>query len=107
MATLAELTNIILQLPDTSEGTHFRLPCFKVQDKPFISVSKNQAEVSMSMDKTTIAQLLAERPDVYRGVWQSGKHLIGISFDIDKVDEADLRRITILAWKHKVPKKLS
>lgn len=47
MVSLDELRSIVLPLPETSEGTHFRRPVYRVADKPFIAVEKDQLYVTV------------------------------------------------------------
>jgi hypothetical protein len=106
MASLNELKEIALSLPETIEGTHFHLLAYKVLDKPFIGLDKTKTTVMLSLDKPNIQKFVAENPGVFKEVWQTGKYLIGISFKLDSVWAEQLQQLVELSWKNKAPKKL-
>ena len=91
MADLNDLREIILKFPGTSEGKHFRLPAYKVLDKPFVGLEKDQIHIMISLDKTNIHHFISDHPKVYEEVWQAGKYLVGIRFSIDHVSKAQLQ----------------
>ena len=105
MASLDDLRQFILSLPETSEGTHFRRPVFRVGDKPIISVEKDQGHVTVRLDRETIETLVNEDEGRFEEIWQNGKHLIGIRFDIANVSTEQLHRILEQSWRTKAPKK--
>jgi hypothetical protein len=102
MADLNDLREIILKLPGTSEGRHFRLPAYKVLDKPFVSLEKDQKHVMIRLDKTNIHHFISVHPEVFEEVWQAGKHLIGIRFSIDLVSKAQLKNLIDLAVAYSI-----
>jgi hypothetical protein len=106
MADLNDLRDIILKLPETCKGTHFRLPTYKVLDKSFVGLDKDQIHIMISLDKTNIHHFITDNPEVFKEVWQSGKYLVGIRFSIDHVSIDQLQNLIELAWRNKAPKKL-
>lgn len=100
MASLDELRSVVLSLPETSEGTHFRRPVYRVADKPIVAVEKDQLHVTVRLDKETIQSLVKEDPVLFEEIWQNGKHLIGIRFELAKVSrENATNHTTVLAIK--------
>lgn len=106
MATLNDLKKIVLNLPETSEGTHFRLMCYKALGKSFVGIEKDNIHISFRLDKNSIQKLSSESPDVFKEVWQNQRSLIGIRFNVEKVTEDQLQQIVELAWRNIMPKKL-
>lgn len=104
MATVNDLREIVLSLPATSEGTHFRLPSFQVNGKNFIGIQPD-GRVTMSMDPPYIANLVAQDPAVFAEIRRSDKP-IGVSVDLARVDRQQLRELAERAWRSKAPKKL-
>lgn len=105
MATLSELRELVLALPDTAEGTHFRLPSFRVSDKPIIAVEKDNAHVLVRLDEPQARAWVGENPAVYEEVWQNRKYLIGIRFALENVTATKLREIVEQSWRSKASKK--
>jgi predicted DNA-binding protein (MmcQ/YjbR family) len=106
MATLKDLKKIVLKLPDTTDSTHFNLHSYKVSDKPFIVIQKDNTHIILKLDKPNIAKFVAEESDVFEEVWQQKKHLIGVRLDIGTVSVKKIRHLVELSWRTKAPKKL-
>jgi hypothetical protein len=106
MATLDDLRKFALSLPETKEGSHFHLVAFRVADKPFVSIEKNNTHAGFALDKPDITALVAQAPDVYQEVWQSSKYLIGIRVELKRISAKQLKHLVELAWRKKAPKKL-
>jgi hypothetical protein len=51
MATPDELHSIVLALPETTEGTHFHQPVYRVSDKPFLAIEKDNLYVTARLKK--------------------------------------------------------
>ncbi len=106
MATADDLRKFALALPETTAGSHFRLVAFRVADKPFVSIEENNTHVGFALHKADIEALVAQAPDVYEEVWQSGKYLIGIRVELKRISAKQLKHLVELAWRKKAPKKL-
>ena len=107
MATLDDLRKFALSLPETKEGSHFHLVAFRVADKPFVSIEKNKTHAGFALDKSDIAALVAQAPDVYEEVWRNGKYLIGLRVELKRISAKQLKRLVELAWRQKAPRKLT
>lgn len=105
MATLKDLKEIVLSLPETSEGTHFHLISYKVSGKSVIGIEKDNKHITMGMDKPDIKRLAKENPDVFEEIWRSKKYLIGVRFNIERVSKEQLKNLVELTWQFKAPKK--
>ena len=106
MATSDDLRKFALSLPETKEGSHFHLVAFRVADKPFVSTEKNNTHAGFALEKPDIEALVAQAPDVYEEVWQSGKYLVGVRLELKKASAKQLKHIVELAWRKKAPKTL-
>lgn len=106
MATVKDLRAFVLSLPGTTEGTHFRLPAFRVEEKPFIGVEKDNEHVLFRLDKEHVLTLVGKDPATFEEVWQSKKYLIGIRLALSSISSEKLIEIVELSWRTKAPKKL-
>ena len=106
MATLNDLRKFALALPGATEGRHFHLVAFRVADKPFVSVEKNNTHAGFALDKPQIEALVAQAPDIYEEVWQSGKFLVGVRVELKRITAKQLKQLLEFAWQKKAPKKL-
>ena len=106
MATVDDLRKLALAHREAIEGSHFHQVAFRVADKPFIGIEKNNTHATFSLDKPDIAALVDQAPDVYEEVWQSGKNLVGIRVELNRISVKELKHLVELAWHKKAPKKL-
>src|SRR3954469_11716054 len=65
MPTWEDVRRIALALPGAEESTSYRQPCFKVNGRPFINVSREPGAISTRASDEEIDLLIAARPDVY------------------------------------------
>jgi hypothetical protein len=89
-------------LPEVEEGTHFRLPAFRVRGSVFAVLQADDYAV-LHVDPET-ADATAAPPTVektYRGTT-----LVGLRVHLPDVRAAELQRIVTAAWRHRAPKKL-
>ncbi len=106
MATLNALRKYALAFPATDEGKHFHLNAFRVAEKPFMVIEKDEAHAMARLDKANIRTLVDENPQLFEEVWQTGKYLIGVRFALAKISAKQLKQVIELAWRTKAPKKL-
>jgi hypothetical protein len=105
MADIEDLRDIAPALPETTEGTHFRLASYQVGGKNFISIHK-YGHLNMSIDPARVAGIVTQDPAVFP---ESGRfdRPIGITVDLAKVRKQRLAESVELAWRNKTPKKLA
>ena len=98
-----------LALPETEEGTHFRLPAFKVRGTLFAGPFKN-GKVIVSIGQQEAAAAAAADPETFEEVWRTGgpkgRIYVGLRVDLGRVEPERLRALIEQAWRHKAPKRL-
>lgn len=100
-----DVRRLALALPETTEGTHFRLPAFKVRDKGFAGIDRTGTRVTFALDAETAAAAVAEDPSVYELVTRLDKP-IGLSADLATIPEDRLAALVEASWRHVAPKRL-
>jgi hypothetical protein len=102
MSTVEQLRDHAGTLPEVEEGTHFRLPAFRVRESVFVVLQPNDYAV-LHVDAGT-ADEAARSPAVeptYRG-----STLVGVRVHLPAVGVVELRRLVTAAWRHRAPKQL-
>lgn len=106
MANADDLRNSALALPGTTEGTHFRLPSFRVSGKGFAGLQKNGTHAILLVDKPSVHALVSEAAAIFEEAWQSKRFLIGVRVELAAVTARRLQQLVELAWRNKAPKKV-
>ncbi len=65
MATWEDVRRIAAALPDAEETTSYRQPCFKVNGRLFVSVSREAGAIATRAPAEECSLLQLARPDVY------------------------------------------
>src|SRR5688572_20806792 len=102
MSTREALRDHAKTLPEVEEGTHFRLPAFRVRGSVFAVLQPDDYAV-LHVDAETV-DLATGSPGVeaiYRG-----PTLVGVRVHLPEVNAAELRRLVTAAWRHRAPKQL-
>lgn len=103
MADLDDLRRLALALPETEEGTHFRLVDFKVRGKGFAGMLPN-GHAGLSVAAEQVPALVTEHP-VLTELRRFDK-VIGVELDLREVDVDLLGRLVELAWRTRAPKRV-
>ena len=104
MPTWEDVRRIALALPGAEESTSYRQPCFKVNGRPFINVSREPGAIATRAPDEEIELLIAARPDVYfvtphyRG-WEA------VLVRLDAVDDEELAGRIEDSWEYMSRKK--
>lgn len=106
MPDLGDVRRFALALPETIEKTHFGMPGFRVQDKGFVTVTKDGARVFLHTSAEDVAAAVAEQPSVYREL-RRGSTLIGIDADLARIPIDRLQHLITKAWRNRAPKRLA
>jgi hypothetical protein len=103
MTTPAQLRDQALALPEVQEGTHFRLPAYRVGDAVFLVLQSDEyAVLHVDADTAaTAANAFASIEETYRG-----RTLIGIRAHLPELSPDDLRPILTAAWRHRASRAL-
>jgi hypothetical protein len=103
MTTAADLRNQALALPDTQEGSHFRLPAFRVCGAVYV-VLQSEHHAVLHVDAETAAAAEAAHAAVERTY--RGRTLVGVRVHLPDLAADDLRTLLTAAWRHRAPKAL-
>lgn len=106
MSEIAEFRRLVLAQPETTEGTHFRMPAFAVRGKNFASIDRDGEHVMLSLAESEAPAAAAADPGVVEEVRRFDKP-IGIRVDIARISTGRLAELVEIAWRHKAPKRLS
>lgn len=106
MIGLHDLREYALPLPDVSEGTHFRLPSFKVGDTGFVTLQKGDTHAILSVDEPAAEAAVAEDPEACEVVWRNPGIFVGLRVDLARMSGSRVRQLVELAWRNKAPKRV-
>jgi hypothetical protein len=106
MPDLADVRRLALALPEAIEKTHFGMPGFRVQDKGFVTVTKDGTRVFLHTSAADVAAAIANDPAIYREL-RRGPTLIGIDADLARVPADRLEYLITQAWRNRAPKRLA
>jgi hypothetical protein len=102
VSTADDLRSHAKTLPEVEEGTHFRLPAFRVRGSVFAVLQTDDYAV-LHVDAETADT--AHSPPTVEKTYR-GTTLVGLRVDLPGVSTAELRRLVTAAWRHRAPKKL-
>jgi hypothetical protein len=72
MVTAAQVRKLALALPEVEEKSHFAQPDFRVRNKIFAGLSRDEREGNLKLTPETQALVLSSNPDVFTpaaGAW--------------------------------------
>jgi hypothetical protein len=104
MPSWEDVRRIALALPGAEESTSYRQPCFKVNGRPFVNVSREPGAIATRAADEEIELLVAARPDAYfvtphyRG-WET------VLVRLDAVDDDELAGRIEDSWEYMSRKK--
>ena len=93
-----DVRRIALGLPDVEESTSYRHPCFKVNGRPFVNVSREPGAIATRAPEEEVELLIRANPDVYFVT----PHYLGweaVLVRLDAVDEDELAGRLEDAWQ--------
>ncbi|GAA3534513.1 hypothetical protein GCM10022222_17570 [Amycolatopsis ultiminotia] len=106
MPSLADVRRLALALPETVEKPHFGMPGFRVQDKGFVTVTKDGTRVFLHTSADEVASAVTDDPQTYQEL-RRGPTLIGIDADLARIPINRLQYLITQAWRHRATKKLA
>jgi hypothetical protein len=104
MPTWEDVRRIALALPDAEESTSYGHPCFKVNGRAFVNVSREDGAISTRAPDEERDLLIGARPDVYFVT----PHYLGweaVLVRLDAVDEEELAGRLEDSWEFMRSKK--
>src|SRR5579859_6990840 len=102
MATLQDIREIVLALPEVEAASHFHLPSFKVSGKNFIGIQNDGVHVTFAMSEQQAHELLEQWPALFEEIRRFDT-LIGIRADLPQMSVELLRQVVNLSWRSKAP----
>jgi hypothetical protein len=93
-----DVRRIALALPGVEEATSYRHPCFKVNGRPFVNVSREAGAIATRAPEEEVELLIRAKPDVYFVT----PHYVGwecVLVRLDAVDEDELAGRLEDAWQ--------
>ncbi|MEU4693658.1 MmcQ/YjbR family DNA-binding protein [Actinoplanes sp. NPDC023714] len=104
MASVDDVRASALALPEVVEKPHFGMPAFRVADKVFASVTKDQQRLFLHLGAAEVEAELVHG-DCQR--LTRGATLIGLDADLVVLDADRLQRLLLAAWRHRAPRKVA
>jgi hypothetical protein len=105
MVTAAQVRKLALAFPEVEEKSHFEQPDFRVRNKIFAGLSRDQREGSLKLTPETQAMVLSSNPDAFSpaaGAWgRSGWTM----YQLSQVSTGELRELLGEAYALIAPKK--
>jgi hypothetical protein len=99
MVTREEFAELALTLPETTPGSHFGQPDFRVRGKIFCGLERTAQRASLKVRKDVQALLIASRPRAFvpaAGFWgESGWTYV----ELPRVGRDELRELLLDAWR--------
>jgi hypothetical protein len=106
MVTREEFAELALTLPETTPGSHFGQPDFRVRGKIFCGLERTAQRASLKVRKDVQALLIASRPRAFvpaAGFWgESGWTYV----ELPRVGRDELRELLLDAWRLIAPAQL-
>lgn len=107
MPTREEFAALALALPETTAGSHFGQPDFRVCGKIFCSLDRVAARAALKLRREVQSPLLDARPDTFEaatGAWGASgwTHV-----ELARIALDELRELVEDAWRQIAPKRLS
>ena len=107
MASLADVRQIAMSLPRTSEHLISEHVKFRVGRIVYASVSPDEERLGFGFPREERAALVASRPDTFMMPLPSDERYQWVRARLAMLDEDELRELLIDAWRMCVPKKVA
>ena len=106
MVAAAEMRRLALSLPEVEEKAHFGQPDFRVRNKIFAGLSRDEKRGTLKLLPELQAALLDAKPETFSpaaGAWgrQGWTHV-----DLARAARGELAELIAEAWRLTAPKKL-
>lgn len=110
MITTEDIRRCATALPAVEETSHFRfrVPLFKVRDKSFAGMGKDETTAVFCVSEQQARSATAADPatgEVVRRM-DARRNFLGLQVQLNHVSEARSRELLEDAWRHQAPKRL-
>lgn len=108
MITLDDIREYAARLPEVEEKPHFRLPGFRVRDRLFVHLEKEQTHAILCVGQEEASHAAQDDPDTYSEVWRNdGEIFVGLRVDLARVSRERARELVENVGRNKAPKRLA
>ncbi len=104
MTTVAQVRKAALAMPEVTEGTHFGMVAFRVRDKGFVSITKDDA-LQVQLDPADIDRTVRDLPGCEPLV-RMGRP-IGVRVPLAAINGMQSNALVRRAWLARAPKRLA
>jgi len=102
---LADLRQLALSFPETTEEPHHHFGSFRVRGKIFATFPPGDEYLHLFLSEAHREQALVLHPDFTEKLLWGGK-VVGLRIQLQHADPAILAELLHQAWHHKAPKAL-
>lgn len=107
MATWTDVLRLGLALPETEEGTSYRMPSLKVAGKSFAHMSPHEdGALVVRIDRDERPLLIESKPDIFF-VTPHYENYAYMLIHLDMAKQSDLRDLIEDSWLIAAPKRLA
>jgi hypothetical protein len=106
MTTADQMRKLALALPQTEEKSHFGQPDFRVCDKIFAGLSREETRGTLKLTPELQAVVVSAKPEAYfpaAGAWGDKGWT---QVELARVEPAELEELVVEAWRMTAPKRL-
>jgi len=105
MVSIDDVRRLATDLLGVTEGTHFSMVSFKVADKGFAAISKDECRLMLQLGDEQARDALDRLGSAGRPLTRMGKP-IGVEVDLAEIDLDVLALLLEWSWRHRAPRKL-
>jgi len=95
-----------LALPEATERPAWGQPAFRVRDKIFVALSKDETSMGFKVPKEERAELIAAEPEKFYFIEGHDNTYNWARVRLDTVDTDELAELITEAWRRTAPKRL-
>lgn len=104
--SLADVTEIVHSLPESTDYPHGDGTSFSVRGKRFASAPPDGRYLILAVDDHETRACVAEDPNAFEEWWTFGKYL-ALRVDLTRVTIGRVHELILEAWLRKAPKRLA
>lgn len=98
----AVVRRLALALPDAVEKSHFGQPDFRVNNRIFATLPRDELTVCLKTTATNLDALVSVDSITFRDIWRGR----WVAVRLDRVSQSLLRNLIVDAWQLAAPRRL-